>query len=123
MSLYMSQFINLQTSGGFIETAKFRFIEGEANPPADYWRTFSGTQETRVWRGLAFERIALLHVEQIKRKLGIAGVITRQYAWRHLARNGEGEGTQVDLVIERNDAVTNLCEMKCTAEPFEISDA
>ena len=101
----------------------FRFIEGEANPPADYWRTFSGTQEARVWRGLAFERIALQHVEQIKLKLGISGVITRQYAWRHLARDGEDEGTQVDLVIERNDAVTNLCEMKCTSEPFEISDA
>lgn len=101
----------------------FRFIDGEPNPSADYWRTFSGTHEARIWRGLAFERVALLHVEQIKRKLGISGVITRQYAWRHRADGEQDEGTQIDLVIERNDAVTNLCEMKCTSEPFEISDA
>ena len=101
----------------------FRFIEGEDNPPADYWRTFSATQEASVWRGLAFERVALLHVDQIKRKLGISGVITRQYAWRRRASNEGDEGTQIDLVIERNDAVTNLCEMKCTSDPFEISDA
>ena len=101
----------------------FRFIDGESNSSADYWRTFSGTQEARIWRGLAFERVALLHVEQIKRKLGISGVITRQYAWRHRAEGEQDEGTQIDLVIERNDAVTNLCEMKCTSEPFEISDA
>ena len=100
----------------------FRFIEGEGNPPADYWRTFSATQEASVWRGFAFERVALLHVDQIKRKLGISGVITRQYAWRCRASNECDEGAQINLVIERNDAVTNLCEMKCTSDPFEISD-
>jgi len=100
----------------------FRFIEGHENPSAEFWRSFSGTQAACVWRGLAFERVALLHVAQIKRKLGISGVITRQYAWRHRAADGDDEGAQIDLVIERNDAVTNLCEVKCTAEPFVISD-
>jgi len=100
----------------------FRFIEGRENPPPDFWRTFSGTQEACVWRGLAFERVALQHIAQIKRKLGISGVITRQYAWRHFADDEGDAGAQIDLVIERNDAVTNLCEMKCTAEPFEITD-
>ena len=47
----------------------------------------------------------------------------KERIWRCRARDLEGEGAQVDLVIERNDAVTNLCEMKCTAEPFEITDA
>ena len=101
----------------------FRFIEGNDNPPEDYWSVFSGTQEARIWRGLAFERIALLHIAQIKRKLGISGVITRQFAWRNRSVDGKGEGSQIDLVIERNDAITNLCEIKCTAEPFEITDA
>ncbi len=101
----------------------FRFLEGEDNLPPNFWQTFSGTQKAAVWRGLAFERVALLHVDQIKRKLGISGVITRQYAWRHRAGDESEEGSQIDLVIERNDAVTNLCEMKCTSDPFEISDS
>ena len=100
----------------------FRFMEDRGNASADYWSVFSGTQEASVWRGLAFERVALQHIDQIKKRLGISGVITRQYAWRCCAAGGE-EGAQIDLVIERNDAITNLCEIKCTDEPFEISDA
>ena len=30
-------------------------------------------------------------------------------------------GAQVDLAIERKDAVTDLCEMKCTDEPFVVT--
>ena len=100
----------------------FRFMEDKGNASSDYWSVFSGTQEASVWRGLAFERVALQHVDQIKKRLGISGVITRQYAWRCRAAGAE-DGAQIDLVIERNDAITNLCEMKCTDEPFEISDA
>ena len=37
--------------------------------------------------------------------------------------HGSADGAQIDLAIERADRVTNLCEMKCTAEPFEITDA
>ena len=100
----------------------FRFMEDKGNASSDYWSVFSGTQEASVWRGLAFERVALQHVDQIKKRLGISGVITRQYAWRCRAAGAE-DGAQIDLVIERNDAITNLCEIKCTDEPFEISDA
>jgi hypothetical protein len=83
----------------------FRFIEGEDHPPADYWRTFSATQEASVWRGLAFERVALLHVDQIKRALQIGGVLTNEHAWYSPA-------AQIDLLIDRDDGIINLCEMK-----------
>ena len=42
---------------------------------------------------------------------------------RVCARGGDDEdGAQIDLVLERNDQVVNLCEMKHTAAPFEITD-
>ena len=99
----------------------FRFMHGIRNPMPNFWTMSETTQRVRIWCGLAFERVALQHIAQIKRKLGIAGVITRLYAWRHRDDDGDG-GVQIDLVMERDDRVTNLCEVKYTASPFEISD-
>ena len=70
---------------------------------------------------MAFERVCLQHVDQIKKALGISDVLASVYGWRQAASEG-GSGAQIDLVIERNDRVTNLCEMKFTAGEFVISD-
>ena len=100
----------------------FRFIDGKANLMPNFWTVSRGTQTVRIWCGLAFERVALQHVEAIKRKLGISGVITSVYGWRFRADDEGGDGAQIDLVLERNDQVVNLCEMKHTTAPFEITD-
>jgi hypothetical protein len=59
----------------------------------------------------------LAHLSQIKQKLGISGVITRTAAWRS---NDKKNYAQIDLLIERNDNVINLCEMKYASEVFVI---
>ncbi len=66
------------------------------------------SQSTRVhstWAGLAFERLCLQHVDQIKRALQIGGVLTNEHAWYSPA-------AQIDLLIDRDDGIINLCEMK-----------
>ncbi|MBR4612409.1 MAG: ATP-binding protein, partial [Kiritimatiellae bacterium] len=95
---------------------------GQPNQMPNFWSASQTTQAVRVWCGLAFERVALQHIDAIKRKLGISGVVTRIYGWRFRADGDDGEGAQIDLVIERDDKVVNLCEMKYTAAPFAISD-
>ena len=82
------------------------------------------TQSVRIWCGLAFERVALQHEDQIKRKLGISGVVTRTYGWRHVAEGEDGDGAQVDLVLDRNDRVVNICEVKYRRgeEQYVLSD-
>lgn len=100
----------------------FRFIDGETNLMPNFWSVSQTTQAVRIWCGLAFERVALQHLEAIKRKLGISGVVTRTYGWRFRDDGKDGDGAQIDLVIERDDKVVNLCEMKYTAGPFAITD-
>lgn len=100
----------------------FRFIDGQTNLMPNFWSVSQTTQAVRIWCGLAFERVALLHIDAIKRKLGISGVVTRTYGWRGCADGKSGDGAQIDLVIERDDKVVNLCEMKYTAKPFTITD-
>lgn len=98
----------------------FKFLANlsESEPAAGYWRSVANSQTVRIWCGLAFERVCLQHVEQIKAALGIQGVATRVYAWRS---SSVKPAVQVDLVIDRDDKVVNLCEMKYTAGPCTIT--
>ena len=65
----------------------------------------------------SIERLCLWHREQIKRALQIGGVLTNMYAWRHAPTSSDDPGAQIDLLIDRNGGIINLCEMKfCSTE-------
>ena len=70
------------------------------------------------WRGHAFENLCMYHIQEIKKCLGITGVETKEYPW--ISEKLQG-GAQIDLVIERRDQITDLCEIKYTDQPFQIT--
>ena len=70
------------------------------------------------WRGHSFEILCMYHTEQIKKALGISGVRTTEYPW---VSDTKKDGAQIDLVIDRDDGITNICEAKYTDAPFSIS--
>ena len=96
-----------------------RFLEDLDPAESVSWTALQNTPAVQVWRGLSFERVCLSHAEQIKRKLGISGMLTRQYAWSSRA-GGTEPGAQIDLLIERADDAVNICEMKYSAGEYEI---
>ncbi|MCO6483019.1 MAG: hypothetical protein J5I62_09515 [Flavobacteriales bacterium] len=69
------------------------------------------------WAGITFETLCTKHVEEIKHRLGISGIHSVDGSW--FAKGGNG-GAQVDLLIDRDDHVVNLCEMKFRDGPFTI---
>ena len=99
----------------------YKFIKDSYINDAQYWTKITGKPEYNTWCGLAFERVCLQHVEQIKTKLGIQGVITTVYSWS-VAGSKEKPGAQIDLLIDRNDDVINLCEIKYSKAPFQITN-
>lgn len=99
----------------------YKFIKDSYINDAQYWTKITGKPEYNTWCGLAFERVCLQHVEQIKAKLGIQGVITTVYSWS-VAGSKEKPGAQIDLLIDRNDDVINLCEIKYSKAPFQITN-
>jgi AAA+ ATPase superfamily predicted ATPase len=84
----------------------------------NYWTTFTDNAVHRAWSGYAFEQVCLAHVAQIKKTLGITGVLTEIYSWRSADKTKKG--AQIDLVIDRNDNVVNLCEIKYSISLFVI---
>lgn len=84
------------------------------------WTSLQRTPRFYSWAGLAFENLAIVHLHQIKKSMGISGVLTSAYSWRS-ASTLDGRGAQVDLVIDRNDNTINLCEAKFSEGNFSIS--
>ena len=60
----------------------------------------------------------MMHIGQIKQKLGISGMATSVSTWRS---NNAAENTQIDLLIDRSDRTINVCEIKFSSEPYTIS--
>ena len=89
----------------------FRFLDG-ATTDTNFWTDTLSSPQQSAWRGLAFERLCLQHSSQMRRALGIAGVHTETYAWRHRADETYPQGAQIDLLLDRADNVINVCEMK-----------
>lgn len=75
------------------------------------WHSLSQTQTFKTWSGYAFENICFQHIDNIKSALGIAGVHTNQYSFV-AKQTEENEGTQIDLLIDRQDNIISLCEVK-----------
>ena len=71
-----------------------------------------------AFTGYAFEIMCLNHINQIKSALGISGVDTRVASWRS---EQQGNGAQIDLVIDRADNVVNICEMKFSKNEYSIT--
>lgn len=85
----------------------------------NYWLEKLDAQSHVVWTGLAFERVCLLHVQQIRIALGISGVATNVCSWSGADENGRR--AQIDLLLDRNDRVITLCEMKFADEAYALT--
>ena len=95
----------------------FKYLEKFDEQDEHFWTNATNTPQHNAWAGYAFEILALLHINEIKRALGISGVQTAIFAWRS---EFSEPAAQVDLVIDRKDGIINLCEIKFSKTQFAI---
>jgi AAA+ ATPase superfamily predicted ATPase len=98
----------------------FKFLSKNNSKDEHWWSNNMNSHSVESWQGFSFETICMMHLNQIKQKLGISGIATSASSWRTLGKPYTS-GAQVDLVIDRSDRVINLCEMKFSVEPYTIS--
>ena len=82
------------------------------------WQTMYNQNTYKVWSGFSFETICIKHIKQIKQSLGISGILTTTGSW--IEKNNK-QGTQIDLLLDRNDNAINLCEIKFYNAAFTIT--
>jgi uncharacterized protein len=117
-----SPFTNLKKEKLYRLTDEFslfylKFMDGAK---ASNWNLISKTQPFKLWQGYSFENFCFKHIAAIKQKLGIAGIISQQYAYS-IKNAGKNNGGQIDLIIDRSDQCINLCEIKYHDKPFVIN--
>lgn len=95
----------------------FQFLKGGKITDSDFWVHNYLSPKRYSWAGIAFERVCFQHISQIKSKLGISGVATNAYSWQTKV---DGNGAQIDLILERADNIINICEIKFSASKFNI---
>lgn len=100
----------------------FRFLASRKNNDPAFWSKNIVTPSYYNWCGLAFERVCLLHSEQIKNALGISGIITSEYALRLKGADGI-PGAEIDLLFDRADKAITLCEIKYTKGKYTITQS
>ena len=99
----------------------FKFIKANKQQDEHFWSRSLTKPVYAAWSGLAFERVCLQHLSQIKTALGIAGVSSNAYSWIYRPKEIGETGVQIDLLIDRDDQVINLCEMKFSCDRYTIT--
>ena len=86
----------------------------------NYWQSNLENQKIVTWRGYAFENLCFNHIFNIKKQLGISGIISNDSMW-YLNNEDIKNTTQIDLILNRKDNVVNLCEIKFYNNSFNIN--
>jgi len=77
------------------------------------WKRLFTKKEYSIWCGYAFEMLCYKHVEAIKKALRCDQINSINYSWSN-------DKAQIDLVIDRDDNLVNLCEIKFYNDTFTI---
>lgn len=97
------------------EYSKFylKFIQNNKNNGDGTWQRLHKSQSYISWSGFSFETVCLKHISQIKKALRIDAIYSINSSWFNA-------NAQVDLLIDRDDNIMNLCEIKFCNAPFAI---
>lgn len=101
----------------------YHFLE---HRPKDtqFWMHQVNAPAMNSWKGLAFEMVCLLHTQKIKNALGIGSVLTEEFSFTVRENLEQGiHGSQIDLVLQRADRITNLIEIKFSQDEYLITKA
>lgn len=79
------------------------------------WKRLFTKKVYESWSGYAFEMLCYRHIDNIKKALDCDQIHSKNYSWSN-------SKAQVDLVIDRDDAVVNLCEIKFYNGSFTVDE-
>lgn len=101
-----------------------RFVANSNGQDERFWSNMRNDGSRTAWSGYAFEQICFHHIPQIKKTLGISGILSNVHSWACrpfvTADGSKWKGGQIDMLIDRADGVINICEMKYAKEEYVI---
>lgn len=90
-----------------------KFVQNNKNGGAGSWQRLQKSSSYISWIGFSFETLCLKHIIQVKKALRIDAIFSTNSSWFNKA-------AQIDLLIDRDDNIINVCEMKFYNAPYTI---
>ena len=116
---------SVRSSGGLYQLIDFfslfhaSFLKSKNND-AHFWQHTLNTPTQNNWYGLSYEKVAMAHIPQILRAIGMDRILTEYYSWRS---QDPDRAAQIDLIIDRADGFLNLCEVKYSKGNYALTKA
>jgi len=115
--------LKYQTNDNKRKTTLFKIYDEFCSFYLQFMNKFKGSKWTEIyqkqayisWCGNTFETICLKHTFAIKKALKCDQIKSENYAWYN-------DNAQIDLVINRDDNIINLCEVKFWNDEFTIDE-
>lgn len=100
-------------------------VNGKMIPKnTSYWTRVFKSPSWQSWAGYSFEGIFFKHADKIIKALGLENINCLVSNWRYVPSKGKNEpGTQIDLLIDREDDSISVCEIKYSINPISIDKA
>ena len=98
----------------------FKFVKQNYGTDERFWTNSLDNPSRTNWEGMTFEQVCKDHFRQIKRKIGISGVLCSESSWS-VPKTTEHAGAQIDMLIDRRDNVISVCEMKFCKDKYIIT--
>ncbi len=102
-----------------------RFVARSSGQDEQFWSNMRNDESRNAWSGYAFEQVCMHHIRQIKKALGISGILANVYSWSSRpfvdVTGAEWKGGQIDMLIDRADGAINICEMKYAKDEYSIT--
>jgi hypothetical protein len=87
--------------------------KNKSNGPGT-WINLQKSPSFKSWSGFSFENLCLKHIQSIKKTLGISTIYTQASSWYN-------PNAQLDLLIDRDDNIINLCEIKFVNNEYQLT--
>jgi len=97
----------------------YKFLKNYSGKDEHFWSNSIDNPSVKAWEEFTFEQVCKDHIQQIKKKLGISGILTEISSW-FVKSDEENDGAQIDMLIDRRDKTINICEMKFAVDEYEI---
>ncbi|OGT46873.1 MAG: AAA family ATPase [Gammaproteobacteria bacterium RIFCSPHIGHO2_12_FULL_38_11] len=94
---------------------------GDIPSDGHHWLNQARTPAYYAWAGYAFEAVCFKHIGQIKTALGLERISCGYGDWRYSPISSDDQGTQIDLLFDRDDDCVTICEIKNTDKPFFVT--
>ncbi len=100
----------------------YQFMQAQRDSDGDRtsWTIIMSGRKWQSWAGLAFERLCIDHITEIKSALGLTVIKSQASTW---STRDPDQGALIDLLIDRADRIVNVCEIKFSQGQYTIDKA